>query len=162
VAERFPGKHVAVVADNDDPKKLSRLKVKVPEILGEQETGWCLPCSPYAGAGIGLAAVPPVGSLVFVEWPAGDVTRPPIWAGATWADGDGVEGADPDALVLVTPSGHRIFLNDASGDEAIEVAAASGAKLTLDADGVLVEFGGQKIAVTRSSVSINDGALEIK
>src|SRR5436305_6336259 len=35
-------------------------------------------CSPYAGSGVGLAAVPPVGSLVFVEWSAGDTTRVPI------------------------------------------------------------------------------------
>jgi uncharacterized protein involved in type VI secretion and phage assembly len=161
MAERLPGKYVAIVVDNADPKGLSRLKVKVPEVFGEQETGWCQPCSPYAGSGIGLAAVPPVGSLVFVEWPAGDTTRSPIWSGALWADGDGVQGATPDALVLVTPSGHKVVLNDASGSEAIEVTAASGAKLVLDANGVAVEFGSQKIALTQSSISLNDGALEV-
>ena len=161
MTDRHPGKHVAIVVDNADPKGLSRLKVQVPEIFGEQETGWCLPCSPYAGSGIGLAAVPPVGSLVFVEWPAGDVTRSPIWSGAMWADGDGVPGATPDALMLVTPSGHKIVLNDASGDESVEITAASGARLLLDADGVTVEFGSQKIALTQSSISLNDGALEV-
>jgi uncharacterized protein involved in type VI secretion and phage assembly len=161
VSERFPGKHAAIVVDNADPKGLSRIKVQVPEVFGEQETGWCRPCSPYAGSGVGLAVVPPVGSLVFVEWPAGDTTRPPIWSGAMWADGDGVPGATPDALMLVTPAGHKIVLNDASGDESVEVTAASGAKLLLDADGVTVEFGSQKIALTQSSISLNDGALEV-
>jgi uncharacterized protein involved in type VI secretion and phage assembly len=159
--ERFPGKYLGVVVDNDDPKALMRLRVQVPEVLGEETTGWCLPCSPYAGAGVGLAAVPPVGSLVFVEWSAGDTTRVPVWSGGTWADGEGPEDAGPDTLVLVTPGGHAVRLRDESGAEAIEIEAASGAKLVMDQNGVTVSFGSQKLALTRSSVVVNDGALEV-
>jgi uncharacterized protein involved in type VI secretion and phage assembly len=162
VTDRFTGKYLAVVTDNDDPKALSRLRVQVPEVFGEETTGWCLPSSPYAGPGVGLAAVPPIGSLVFVEWPNGDPTRVPIWAGAAWADGDGVQGAGPDSVLLVTPGGHRISLSDASGSEAIEITAASGAKVALDGDGVTVEFGSQRLALTRASISLNGGALEVK
>jgi len=159
--ERFHGKYLGVVVDNDDPKGLSRVRVQVPEVLGDEETGWCLPCSPYAGCGVGLAAVPPVGSLVFVEWSAGDTTRVPIWSGGVWADGDGPEDAGPETLVLITPGGHSIRLIDEQGSEAIAVEAASGAKLTLDADGVSIEFGQQSIAITKSSISLNGGALEV-
>jgi uncharacterized protein involved in type VI secretion and phage assembly len=159
--ERFPGKYLGIVVDNDDPKALSRIRARVPEVLGEQETGWCLPCSPYAGAGVGLAAVPPVGSLVFVEWPAGDTTRVPIWSGGVWADGQGPEDAGPDTFVLVTPGGHRLRLRDEQGSEAVEVEAASGAKLTLDSDGIAIEFGQQRIAITSSAITLNDGALEV-
>jgi hypothetical protein len=162
VSDRFNGKYLGVVVDNDDPKRLSRVRVKVPEIFGDESTGWAMPCSPYAGAGVGLAAVPPVGSLIFVEWPAGDTSRVPIWSGGAWPDGDGVTDAGPDSLVLTTPAGHRIVLRDASGSEAIEVEAASGAKLVLDSSGVAVEFGGQKLEITRSSISMNSGALEVK
>jgi uncharacterized protein involved in type VI secretion and phage assembly len=155
------GKYVGIVVDNEDPKRLSRLRVQVPEVFGEETSGWCLPCSPYAGSGVGLAAVPPVGSLVFVEWPAGDTSRAPIWSGGMWSGGEGVEDAGPDTLVLVTPAGNRVVLRDASGSEAVEVEAASGAKLVLDAKGVRLEFGSQSIELTRASTKVNGGALEV-
>jgi hypothetical protein len=108
-----------------------------------------------------MAAVPPVGSLVYVEWPAGDTSRVPIWSGGSWADGEGVPDTGPDMLVLVTPAGHKVEMKDTAGGESIEVTAVSGAKVTLDQSGVSIEFGGQKVALTSSSVSINDGALEV-
>jgi Type VI secretion system/phage-baseplate injector OB domain len=160
MADRFHGKYLGIVVDNSDPKSLSRVRARVPEVFGDEETGWCLPCSPYAGAGVGLAAVPPVGSCVFVEWPAGDTTRVPIWAGALWTDGDGVAGASSDKLMLLTPGGHSVTLDDAA--PSVEIVAASGAKVTLDDSGATVEFGSQKIALTQSSISLNDGALEIR
>jgi hypothetical protein len=162
VSDRFHGKYLGIVVDSDDPKGLSRLRVKVPEVFGDEPTGWCLPCSPYAGSGVGLAAVPPAGSMVFVEWPAGDTSRVPIWSGGAWPDGDGVQDAGPEALVLTTPAGHKLVLRDESGSESIEIEAASGAKIVLDSDGVQFEFGSQKIAITRAAISLNDGALEVR
>ena len=63
--------------------------------------------------------------------------------------------------MLTTPAGHRVVVRDTSGSEAIEIEATSGAKIVLDADGVVVEFGSQKLAVSRTSISLNDGALEV-
>ena len=160
MTDRFHGKYLGIVIDNDDPKKLGRVRVQVPEVFGDETTGWCLPCSPYAGNGVGLAAVPPVGSLLFVEWPAGDTTRVPIWSGGAWPDG--VQDAGPETLVLTTPAGHKVVLRDESGSEAIEIEAASGAKVSLSNDGISIEFGSQKVAMTRASISLNDGALEVK
>lgn len=159
--DRFTGKYPAIVIDNDDPKSIARLKVQVPEILADETTGWCLPCSPFAGDGVGLVAIPPVGSVVFVEWPAGDPSRIGIWSGAMWTDGSGVSGAGPGVIVLLTPAGHRVELRDTSGSEAIEITSASGAKVVMDQSGLALSFGSQKIALTNASVSINDGALTV-
>lgn len=159
---RVLGPYVATVVDNEDPLGLCRVRVLVPEILGEQETGWCRASSPYAGAGVGFAGVPPVDSVVFVEWPAGDVGRAPIWTGATWADGTAIDGAGPDAVILLTPGGNRIELRDESGSERVVVESSTGATITLDSNGLVLEFGAQKIAMTNQSVSINDGALEVR
>jgi uncharacterized protein involved in type VI secretion and phage assembly len=161
MTERFHGKHPALVVDTDDPKHLSRVRVKVPEVFGDEETGWCRPCSPFAGKGVGLAVVPPVGSSVFVEWPAGDTTRAPIWSGALWPDGDGIKDAAADRLLLVTPGGHQIALIDKSGSESIEITAKSNAKLKLDKDGVVVEVGGSKLEVKKGEIVLN-GALKVK
>jgi hypothetical protein len=159
--DRFPGRYVGTVVDNDDPKGLCRLKATVPEVLGEETSGWCLPSLPFAGDGVGLALVPPAGAVVFVEWPAGDLTRVPVWSGAAWADGTGVEGAGPDRILLVTTAGNRLEIRDTADDEAIVLTAASGAEITLDPSGVSVVFGGQSMTITDSSISFNDGALEI-
>lgn len=160
--DRFHGRYLGTVVDNDDPKGLCRLKVVVPEVLGEETSGWCLPSMPFAGQGVGLAVVPPSGAVVFVEWPAGDPSRVPVWSGATWTDGGGVDGAAPDKILLVTGAGNKIEVRDTGGDEAIVFTAASGAEITLDSAGVSVVFGGQSMTITDSSISFNDGALEIR
>jgi uncharacterized protein involved in type VI secretion and phage assembly len=159
--DRFVGKYLGVVVDNQDPKTLSRLKVQVPEVFGEETAGWFLPCSPYAGVGAGFVAVPPIGSVVFVEWPAGDTTRVGVWAGGMWTDGTSVSGAGPDVVLLVTPGGHRIELTDTAGSEAVSITSSSGASVTMDQSGLTLAFGSQKIAMTAASVSVNDGALTV-
>lgn len=160
--ERVSGLFLGLVVDNDDPKQLGRIRVNVPEVLADQESGWCRPVAPLAGDGVGLVTVPPIGSLVAVQWPGGDVSREPLWLGATWSDGAGVDGAGPDATVLVTPGGHRIELRDTSGDEKVEITAANGSSVVMDSNGLTLKFGSQTIAMTSQAVRINDGALEVR
>src|SRR5260370_42019878 len=81
---RHYGKYRGSVADNQDPRKQGRIKAKVPEILGDVESGWALPCAPYAGDKTGVFTVPPVGAGVWLEFEAGDVTPPVLarcWGG---------------------------------------------------------------------------------
>jgi hypothetical protein len=85
--DRFYGKYRGLVVNNVDPLQLGRLQAMVPEVLGESPSGWAQPCAPYGGTACGFFAIPPVGAGVWIEFEAGDVSRP-IWAGTWWATGE--------------------------------------------------------------------------
>src|SRR6185295_16483516 len=83
----FYGKFRGKVTENRDPLMLGRLRVKAPDVYGEEESGWALPASPYAGNGVGLFLIPPTDASVWVEFEHGD-PHYPIWAGCFWATGE--------------------------------------------------------------------------
>ena len=155
---RHFGKYRGVVTDNQDPKSVGRLRARVPEVLVDVESNWAMPCAPYAGDDAGLFLVPPVGTGVWIEFEAGDVSRP-IWTGCWWGDGQIPNAATPEIKVLKTESGHAITLDDAAGT--VEVTDGSGGRILLDSSGIEISKGGQKIKVGEASISVNDGALEI-
>ncbi|HEY44894.1 MAG TPA: baseplate assembly protein [Anaerolineae bacterium] len=160
MGERHYGKYRGIVTDNQDPRNLGRIKANVPEVLGDVESGWALPCAPYAGSGVGLFAIPAVGDGIWIEFEAGDVSRP-IWSGAWWAENEPPNQATPETKVIKTGSGHTITLDDTPGSEKVEIAEKNGAKIVMDQNGVEVSKGGQKIKLTQSSVTINDTAFEV-
>jgi phage baseplate assembly protein gpV len=171
--ERHLGKFRGIVTDTDDPAKSGRLRARVPEVLADVETGWALPCIPYAGEAAGLWAVPPVGSGVWIEFEGGDASRP-VWTGCWWAEGK-APADSVQKVVLRTPAGHLVRIDDEAGTIELEekgggrIAMASdsitlesnGAKVVLDASGVEISAGGKKVTVGSASVSVNDGALEV-
>lgn len=136
---RHYGKYRGTVADNQDPRKQGRIKVQVPEILGDVDSGWALPCAPYAGEQSGFYTVPPVGAGVWVEFEAGDVSRP-IWVGCWWGSDklpkdEGGAGATPDVKIARSEEGlllalhddsKTIALSDASGDNILKIEVQQG------------------------------------
>src|SRR5215218_2128354 len=84
---QFFGKYRGKVENNVDPLQQGRVQVSVPAVLGEGRLSWAMPCSPYAGSGVGFFAVPPVGANVWVEFEAGDPNSP-ILAGCFWGLGE--------------------------------------------------------------------------
>jgi len=81
---RFYGKYRGLVLNNQDPLNQGRLQASVPEVLGEIPSGWAVPCAPYTGTQAGFFAIPPIGAGVWIEFEAGDTSRP-IWVGGWWA-----------------------------------------------------------------------------
>jgi uncharacterized protein involved in type VI secretion and phage assembly len=160
LTDRYYGKYRATVTDNEDEKNLGRLKARVRDVLGGVETGWALPAAPFAGNGIGLFTVPPPGSGVWIEFEAGYVSCP-IWSGCWWGNGQLPNRATPAIKVLKTVSGHTITLDDTDGSEKVEVTDKNGAKIVMDRSGVEIRKGGQKVKLSQSSVTVNDGALEV-
>lgn len=113
---RFYGKYRGIVTDNADPESLGRLRARVPEIFGEQESPWALPCTPYAGDNLGWYGVPPAGSGVWIEFEAGDPARP-VWTGGWWARGElprDQNGGDtaPALKILKTEQGLMLAMDD--------------------------------------------------
>jgi uncharacterized protein involved in type VI secretion and phage assembly len=159
VTDRYLGKFEGVVVDNDDQLGVCRIVVNVPSVLSDS-TGWCQPALPYAGDGVGFAVVPPVGATVWVEWPDGDLGKPPIWSGGSWTAGNGVPGAGPNTILLVTPGGHQIEISD--DDQTITLTASGGAAITLGPDGILLDNGqGATVELAGSTVSLNGQALKV-
>jgi hypothetical protein len=73
---RFYGVYRGVVFDSNDPLKLKRLQVKVPQILAEQPTDWAWPVEKYGTDTL----VPKNGQGVWVMFEGGDPSYP-IWLG---------------------------------------------------------------------------------
>jgi hypothetical protein len=107
------GRFRGTIVDNNDPLGLGRVQALVPEALGETVSGWALPSSSYTGAGVGLFALSPIGSNVWIEFEEGDPDRP-VWVGGFWGEGEIPPSADPDHLVLRTPSS-AITVDNAGG-----------------------------------------------
>lgn len=137
--EHFYGKYRGIVEDIEDPEGLGRLRARVPAVLGDQVSPWALPCAPYAGPGVGLHAVPPLGAAVWVEFEAGDPGLP-IWTGGWWARGDiptneAGSDAQPPQKILKTDSGlllaldddgHTATLSDGNGSNLLKISVDAG------------------------------------
>jgi hypothetical protein len=136
---RFFGKYRGVVTSNTDPLNLARVTATVPSVLDDLETGWALPCVPYAGDGSGFHAIPPVGAGVWIEFEGGDVDYP-IWTGGWWGDGqvpsdqDGNVAGPPlkilrseqGLMVALDDDGQTVTLSDSGGDNIVTIKVVEG------------------------------------
>ncbi|MCY7399448.1 MAG: phage baseplate assembly protein V [Nocardioides sp.] len=161
-AERHYGKYRGIVADTDDPRHQGRIRVRVPEVLADVDSGWALPCAPYAGDTTGAYAVPAVDSGVWVEFEAGDVSRP-IWVGCWWGadklptDEEGtmatpgvkVTRSEEGLLLAFHDDSQVIALSDSDGSNLLRIEVQSG-KITVKAS--------SKVIVDAPAIELVDGA----
>lgn len=161
VKMKYYGKYRGQVTDNKDPNQIGRIKAKVPDVLGTTESGWAVPCVPYAGKNVGFQFIPPVGAKVWIEFEKGDSDHP-IWSGGFWESGEMPEAsADPSSVKLIKTNRATITLSDLSGAESLTIEGVSGLKIVMDANGIELINGGSRIKITATRVSVNDGALEV-
>lgn len=161
----FFGKYRGRVENNVDPMQLGRVQVSVPAVLGDGRLSWAMPCAPYAGAGVGLFAVPPVGANVWVEFEGGD-TNVPIWTGCFWGIAETPAVPALAEIKVWKTAGISLTLSDVpgAGGLTIEVGppvVGSPLKLTFDATGIELSNGSASVKLTPVSVSVNNGALEV-
>jgi hypothetical protein len=158
VGTTFYGKYRAIVTDVDDPDNRCRIRATVPAVLGDHPCGWAMPAAPFAGDGHGFVMLPKVGSGVWIEFEAGQLDSP-IWSGGWWANGQRPDPQGPGVRVIVSEQGHKIVLDDDSGE--VTVAHGGGPAIKLTADEITITVGPCEIKVSTDSISLNNGLIKV-
>ena len=165
MSEPFFGKYRGVVTDTKDPLMMGRVRAKVPDVMGDQESGWAMPCAPFGGSGMGFFALPSVGAGVWIEFEHGDPDYP-IWVGSWWGSVAEVPPlllAPPyKKVMVVTEGGHSITLDDTPGIGGITLQTSGGQKIVMNALGIEIDDGlGASVKLTGPQISLNNGALDV-
>jgi len=159
----YYSKYQGLVIDNKDPEHRGRLKVRVPDVFGDQTlTTWALPALPYAGNKLGLFLIPPVNTNIWVEFAGGNI-EVPVWTGCFWPEEQEVpaKNGSPDIKILKTES-CTITLDDTPGSSSITIQMGDSVKIVIDSGGIEINNGQNAvIKLSGTQVSINNGALEV-
>jgi uncharacterized protein involved in type VI secretion and phage assembly len=156
----FWGKYRGVVTDNRDPLFLGRIRAQVVDVLGSNDSGWATPALPYAGNGVGLFLIPPIGASVWIEFEHGEPDYP-IWTGCFWAQGEVPASPAVAEMKVLKTDAATITLNDVPGAGGITIETSDGKKITMNALGIEITNGTWSVKLSPTSVSVNDGALEV-
>jgi uncharacterized protein involved in type VI secretion and phage assembly len=165
----FYGKYRGVVTDNRDPMQIGRIRARVPDVTGGDETGWAMPCFPAAGQGMGVFSLPKNGAGVWIEFEHGNPDYP-IWSGAWYGNLSELPPAllipplmQDGKIILKTAGGTSILLDDTPGTGGIILETATGQKIKMGVTGIEIDNGqGAKITMGPGPlINVNSGALEI-
>ena len=165
MSKEFHGKYRGIVTDIRDPLMQGRIKAKVPEVYGNNESGWALPCLAFGGSQMGFFVLPDIDSAVWIEFEHSDPGYP-IWVGSLFAS-----SADMPAQLMSPPytktmimskTGHSITLDDSPGVGGILLQTAGGQKISMTSSGIEIDNGyGAIIVLSGNQISFNNGALEV-
>jgi hypothetical protein len=156
------GKYRGIVKDVNDPEGLGRIKAEVKDVLAGFDSCWATPCLPFAGDGEGQFTIPPVGAGVWIEFEAGDASRP-IWTGCWWGKGQPPKDetgtdASPTLKVLRTTQGLLLAMDD--DNKAIALSDDSGAnflKIKVN-EGQITVQATTKVVVEAPQIELVEGA----
>lgn len=166
--DHVKGVAIAVVTNNQDPEKLGRLKVKYPWRDTEDESYWARMTTFMAGNEMGGYFLPQVNDEVLVAFENGDIDHPfilgALWSGKMKPPETNVNGKN-DRRLIKSRSGHFIILDDAAGNEKIEIIDKSGRNLmTIDSSKNTIEItSGQDINLKATGkISLECAQFEVK
>lgn len=152
------------VEDNNDPDKLGRLQVLVPDFADTPI--WIPPSSFPSSSSGGLFLLPDIGDVVHVRCENGDPSYP-VWDFGFWLEGNLIPQADasyPESLVLkfgdnyieLNKENTKIIITNADStmmfEDGILVQATS---LTQNTDNDTIEDSGGNHQITASEIHLN-------
>ena len=130
---------VGLVTDVQDPEGLGRIRLQLPTLGENVESGWARVARALAGPELGAWFQPEIGDEALVAFQNDDI-RFPVVLGYLWNGDNAPPSSEPSERILKTVSGHTLTFNDSGGDESITVEDASGFnKIVLNKDGISFE-----------------------
>jgi phage baseplate assembly protein V len=117
------GAVIGIVTNITDPDGLSRVRVKFPSISDQDESFWARIAVPMAGDDRGTYFPLAVDDEVLVIF---GHLREPFVVGALWNGKEKPPASRSDQCVIKSRSGHVIRLNDAGGNQTVEIVDGSG------------------------------------
>jgi uncharacterized protein involved in type VI secretion and phage assembly len=178
------GVYSASVLENQDPEGLARVRVRVAglaDTIGANEV-WARVATMMAGRNRGSWFMPDVGDEVLVAFERGDL-RVPYVIGALWnakapppaGGGDAGNGvklirsrngvtlrmhddSNNNSLVIETPGGQRMTLQDGAGSVRIE--DSNGNSITMAPSGVTVNASA-KVTINAATVEVKAGLVTV-
>lgn len=159
------GRYRGQVVSNNDKLNMGRIQVACPDVLGNGRQAWALPSTPYAGDGVGFFAIPPEGADVWVEFERGDPDHP-IWVGCFWGQGKIPAKASGASTKVLKTDALTLTIDDSAGGDGVTLEVSSPAvstsiKIALTSSGVEISTGNASVKLDPTSVSLNDGALQV-
>lgn len=153
------GKYRGIVVHNEDPLRLGRIQVSVPQVLGEVLTAWAMPCVPYAGSQVGFCMVPPIDAGVWVEFEGGELEKP-IWSGCFWREGERPVEAELSTMRMIQTSSCKLIFSDLPGEggftlSVIDPAVAVPITINASSAGLSITLAQVSIDMTERGVTIN-------
>lgn len=166
--QKYYGKYRGTVVNNIDPEQRGRIQAIVPDVSNIALSSWAMPCVPVAGLQMGMFAVPPIGSGVWIEFEQGNPDDP-IWTGCFWGTAAEVPALSrlvPPAvpgITLQTTLQNGIVISDVPGPTGgIMLKSTTGATIIVNDTGIYIQNGkGASLVMVGPSVTINQGALVI-
>ncbi|MFC7500816.1 VgrG-related protein [Nocardioides sp. CPCC 206347] len=137
---RIVGVVPAIVTSAQDPDKQGRVKVKIPWLSDEYESGWCRTVHAGAGAKRGLVVLPEVDDEVLISFAHGDLGHPYVLGGVfngkdqpkqPWADHVDASNGAINTRAWVSRTGMQIVFVEKAGAESLEVSTNDGAQKVL-------------------------------
>lgn len=156
---RYFGKYRGLVKDVNDSENLGRIVAQVPEVYGDENSPWALPVVPFAGKNHGLVVLPEVGDGVWIEFEAGDPSRP-IWTGCWWGCEEMPKPGGTKTRVLATSGGHKFILDDDKKE--LRLLHSGGSEITMTENEIMLKIGSTQIILSARGVNINNGAFEVR